>query len=216
MLFIYPFNCVHLNLSRQGSNYYGAVHDEAEKAEALPSMYWADGTRASASRWGQWSGESRDVLDGASCGQERKEHQKLRVKEVAQVIRTRARSSSGTRARVMPLCSSVCARSASNHAPEFRLQMKVCDAPAPMRIAFALLWFHVQLFTEVSRDFGLFRQNLEAGWRAAAALQRQQLRHHHPCSHAVDILALTISLNHSGVVGATEVVLRARVARFDH
>ena len=219
MFLIHPFNCFPLNLPPQGSNYYGAVHDEAEKVEVLPSMYWADGTHAAALKWGQWSGESRDVLDGASCGQGPKEHQQLRVKEVAQVSRTRARSSSGTIARVMPLCPSGCARSASNRALEFRLQMKVCDVSAPMLIAFALLWFHVQLFTEVLLDFGLFRQNMEAGWGAAAALQRQQLRQHHLRSHAVDTLAHTISINHSGVVCAKKVALRARVAkgsRFDH
>ena len=191
MHLIHAFNCLRLNLPPQGSNYYGAVHDEADKVEVLPSMYWADGTHAAALKWGQWSGESRDVLDGASCGQEQKEHQKLRVKEVAQVSHTRARSSSVTRGRVTPLCPSGCARSASNRALEFRLQMKVCDAPAPMRIAFALLWFRVQLFTEVSRDFGLFRQNMEAGWGAAAALQRQQLQQHHLRSHAVGTLTLT-------------------------
>ena len=74
----------------QGSNYYGAVHDEAEQPQPLPTMHWADSASAAPLQWGQWSGETRDVLDGASCGGKPQEHQKLRVRGVAEV-RLRAR-----------------------------------------------------------------------------------------------------------------------------
>jgi len=64
-------------------------------------MHWADSVSAAPLQWGQWSGETRDVLDGASCGGTPQEHQKLRVRGVAEV-RLRARVCRRRLQRVTP------------------------------------------------------------------------------------------------------------------
>ncbi len=72
--------------SAQGSNYFGAVHDEAQETDV--GFYSAHDVPPLPHRYGSWSEETRDVLEGASCGHKLPAAigADIRVKEAAQVL----------------------------------------------------------------------------------------------------------------------------------